>query len=192
MKKILAALCLLGAVNQAQAATAGLDLALSNESANLGIEFTPWGALAASSVANVGALYNERDDLVFYGTMMARGNREVDRNYVTLGAGLKVYAGDVDELDQSVGALAIGGELGLVLVPSANPIDLLFQGFVAPSITTFGDTEKLMEFSAKLRVEIVHSARAYVGYRLLQIDTEDYDDIEIDDNIHVGINIDFY
>ncbi|MDO6460872.1 YfaZ family outer membrane protein [Granulosicoccaceae sp. 1_MG-2023] len=192
MKKILAALFLLAAANHAQAATASLDLALSNESANLAVDFTPPGAVAASTVANLGGIYNENHDLIFFGTLMARGSREFDRNYVTLGAGLKAYGGSVDELDQSVGALAIGGELGVVLVPSANPIDMLLQGFVAPSITTFGDTEKLVEFSAKLRVEIVRSARAYVGYRLMQVDTEDYDDIEIDDNIHVGINIDFY
>lgn len=190
MKKFIVALVLLFCSSTSFAA--GLDLALSNESANLALLFNPPGASVNNSQVTVGALFNDLDDLVFYGSIMALGSGQQDENYYSLGAGLKLYGGDLD-IDQSVGALAIGARAGFYILRNpVNPVDVQIEGFFAPGITSGADTESLMEFSSRLQVEIVRSARAYVGYRLLKIDTKDFGKVEVDDNIHIGISIDFY
>ncbi|MCB1756669.1 MAG: hypothetical protein KDJ38_14195, partial [Gammaproteobacteria bacterium] len=168
MKKTLAALVLLFCSSTSFAA--GLDLALSNESANLALLFNPPGASVNNSQISVGALFNDLDDLVFYGSIMALGPGKYEENYYSLGAGVKLYGGDLD-IDQSVGALAIGARAGFYILPHpVNPVDVVVEGFFAPGITSASDTEKLWEFAGRLQVEIVRSARAYVGYRLMKID----------------------
>ncbi len=188
MKKLIAALAFL--VGSSGVNAAGLDLALSNETANLSFLFNPPGT---ASQVGVGAMFNDADDLILYGTIMAMGPRKYEDKFVSLGAGVKIYGGDLDDLDQTVGALAIGGRVGLPIVRNTvNPVDTVFEGYFAPGITSTGDTEKLWEFSGRLQVEILPSARAYLGYRLVKVDTEDFGKVEIDDNIHLGISIDFY
>lgn len=189
MKKILSALVLLFSSSMSHAA--GLDLALSNESANLAVLFNPPGTVSNSEMS-VGALFNDYKDLVMYASIMATGPGQYNDDYYTLGAGIKIYAGSLDN-EQSIGALAIGGRFGVYLFTHpVNPVDFVFEGFYAPGITSTGDTESLMEISARLRVEIVRSARAYLGYRLMKADTDEFDNVEIDDNVHIGISIDFY
>ncbi len=189
MKKILSALVLL--ISSSMSHAAGLDLALSNESANLSLLFNAPGTVNSSQMS-LGAIFNDYDDLVMYASVMATGPSQYNEDYYSLGAGLKVYAGSLDS-DQSIGALAIGGRFGVVLFAHpVNPVDFVFEGFYAPGITSTGDTESMMEVSGHLALEIVRSARAYVGYRLMKADTKDFDNVEIDDNVHIGISIDFY
>ncbi len=190
MKKIFSALVLIACTSTSYAA--GLDLALSDESANIALLFNPPGASVNNAQISVGGLFNDLDDLVVYGSLLALGPGKYDEQYYTLGAGVKLYGGSLD-IDQDIGALAIGARAGFYIYPHpVNPVDIVLEGYFAPGITSFGDTEKLWEFSGRLQVEIVRSARAYLGYRLMEVETSDFDEIEVDDNIHLGISIDFY
>jgi hypothetical protein len=198
MKKTIAAFVLLASTLACNAvAAAGLDLALSNETANLAVLFNPSTSSVNNSQISVGGVINDVDDIIFYGSIMAQGPGQYGDTYYSLGAGVKLYGGHLDGgddgSDQTIGALAIGGRAGFyILRHPINPVDVEFEAFFAPGITSTGDTEKLWEFTGKLRVEIVRSARAYLGYRLLKVDTKDNGKLEIDDNIHLGISIDFY
>ncbi|HBR96420.1 MAG TPA: hypothetical protein DD979_03460 [Gammaproteobacteria bacterium] len=191
MKKLLAALTLFVASFTANGA--GLDLALSDETANLALLFNPGGDAVSNSQISLGAMFNDLDDLVFYGTLMALGASKYEEKYLSLGAGVRIYAGDLDELDHTVGALAIGGRAGIYVLPHpVNPVDVVLEGFFAPGITSTGDTEKMWEYSARLQVEVVRSARAYLGFRQVRVDVDDVGKVDVDDNFHLGISIDFY
>ena len=50
----------------------------------------------------------------------------------------------------------------------------------------------MWEYSARLQVEVVRSARAYLGFRQVRVDVDDVGKVDVDDNFHLGISIDFY
>ena len=97
---------------------------------------------------------------------------------------------DVTE-SESVGALALGFQAGMVIPSSYNPVELSFEGFYAPSITSFSDAERFGELTARLQVEVMPRARAYVGYRRMLFDTNDADNVRLDRNVHFGLSISF-
>lgn len=66
-----------------------------------------------------------------------------------------------------------------------------FEGYAAPSVTSFSDTERFYEAMARFEVEVVPSTRGYVGYRWMETRLEDVGKYKLDDAFHVGIRIFF-
>lgn len=180
----------------------GLDFALSNETANLSIllnpsyQFTEGGG----SELALGGFVSEQGDKLAHATLMARGFRQSGGTHYSLGAGMKAVAGDIAipavaqraETEESVGAVALGFQLGVLLASSAhNPVELAFEGYLAPSITSFSDAERYAELGARLQIDVIPQARAYIGYRRMQFDTNDYSDVRLDRSVHVGIKLTF-
>ncbi len=177
----------------------GIDLSFSNETANLEY-ITPvrtftrgkrGGQLESSGQLTFGLFFNDLDDAVAHAKLIAVGNQTLTRVPYQLEFGIKAYAGQVDQDDTSVGALAIGGGIKIQRPARNNPIDFKIEGFFTPGITTFGDTESLLEIAARLSIEIVPAAKAFVGYRLLEVENDDNFTLELDDNIHVGVRLQF-
>lgn len=187
----------------------GIDLALSNETAYLSVILNR-DPFLASSVGNraqdggaeiaVGGFISEADDKLVHGTLMARGVRQTADSQTHISAGMKLIGGEIeagpnredDGINETVGALALGFQAGLLLQQSAyNPVELSFEGFYAPNITSFSDAERFGEVSVRLQVEIMPRARAYIGYRRMRFDTNDYEDVQLDRAAHVGLNISF-
>ena len=185
-----------------------LDLSLGSETANLVYIFnndplnrnnTPTGD--GGSELGVGVFFNEDGANLFHATLLARGYRQSASSQYQISAGVKLLGGNVtvenalgsgQDDDETVGALALGFQAGLLLLSGDyNPVDLTFEGFYAPSITSFADAERYGEISVKLQVEIITRARAYIGYRSIRVDTNDFDDINVDRNALVGLNISF-
>jgi len=177
----------------------GFDLSLSNETANLEFlapvrKFTRGnrgGQLQSTGQVSVGFLYNDLDDIVLHGKLVAVGNQTTTRVPYQLEFGVKAYGGNVSDTDTNIGALAIGGGIKIQNPARFNPIDLKIEGFFTPGITTFGDTDSLLEIGARLSLEVVPAAKAFIGYRLLEVENEDAVTLELDDNIHFGVNIVF-
>lgn len=186
----------------------GLDLALSNETAYLSYYFNydplyrdnPVDRDGGSELS-IGGFINEAGDSILHATILARGFRQSRNSQYHVSAGMKFIGGEID-VDESrigslsdadsVGALALGFQAGLLLRPARyNPIDLSFEGFYAPSITSFSDAERFGEISARLQIEIMTRARAFIGYRRLRFDTEDAENITLDRSAHVGLSITF-
>jgi len=199
MKKALAGLALL--LGPLGVNAGGLDLALSNDTANLSLLLNPYQFYeGGGSELALGGFISESGDSLLHATLMARGYRQSAKSQYNLGAGIKAIVGDVEisegELgnteadDESVGAVALGFQAGLLIASSRyNPIELSFEGFYAPSITSFSDAERYSEFSARLQIEVIPQARAYVGYRRMRFNTNDYNNIRLDRSIHIGLKI---
>lgn len=199
MKKVLAGVCLMFGSFGVNAG--GLDLALSNETANLAVLLNPHQFYqGGGSELAVGAFVSEQGDKLAHATLMARGYRQSGGTQYSLGAGMKALVGDVaipavganPETEEEVGAVALGFQVGMLLASSKhNPIELAFEGFLAPSITSFSDAERYSEVGARLQVDVIPQARAYVGYRRMNFDTNDFNNVRIDRSVHVGIKLTF-
>lgn len=200
MKKMLAGLALL--VSSAAVQAGGIDLALSNETANLSVLLNPQALYQQQgSELALGGFVSEEGDKLGHVTLLARGFRTTDTTLYNLATGIKLIGGDVDIPEQlsvnadseRVGAVALGFQIGMQLRTerNINPIDVSFEGFAAPSITSFADAERFTEFSARLSIEVIPTARAYVGYRYLRFDTNDYDAVRLDRSVHLGLKISY-
>ena len=208
MRNVLTGIALL--LGSAQLWAGGLDLSLSNETANLVITLDRDPFLnnqfddqsrtqAGGAELAVGGFITEVGDNLLHATLLARGIRQSANSQYQIGAGMKLVGGEIevgidrgnDESD-TVGALALGFQTIMLLLPSNyNPVELSLEGFFAPSITSFADAERYGEISAKLQFEIMPRARAYVGYRRMRIDTAEFDNIRLDRSAHFGLSISF-
>ncbi|EDY86196.1 YfaZ family protein, putative [gamma proteobacterium HTCC5015] len=71
-------------------------------------------------------------------------------------------------------------------------MSIYLKGFIAPGITSFGDTDSMHEWTLGFDAELAPSARGYIGYREIETEFEQYaGEAELDDNLHVGIAISF-
>ncbi len=190
MRKLLPVAAAVGLMIGNPVHASGLNLALSNETANLEL-FTPFSPLNDGGELSLGIFYNDLDDVIFHTKLVAVGVPTSTRIPYKLAFGAKAYIGEVKEASVDAGALAIGGSINIQYPLGYNPIDLTIEGFFTPGITTFGDTESLIEISASLSLEIVPQAKAFVGYRLLEIEDQSNVNWELDDNIHFGIRFQF-
>ena len=199
MHRKLPVFLLVGLAASYQSQAAGFDLSFSNETANLEV-FSPVSRLTdEGGQLTMGLFYNELDDVLLHGKLLAVGTQMHARVPYQLSFGAKLYFGQLDDInpdpavstDADVGAVAIGGAISIQYPSLYNPIDLSVEGYFTPGITTFGDTETLVEIGARLSIEIVPQAKAFVGYRLLEVDDESNETIELDDNVHFGIRLQF-
>lgn len=206
MKKLVAAAILLVAPVSVWAGS--IDLSLSDETANLVYQFNTdplnrenLTSGNGGSELSVGIFFNEAGDNVAHGTLLARGYRQTASSLYQISAGMRLVGGEIVIVDEqspaheeseTIGALALGFQAGMLLKSgNYNPVDLTFEGFYAPSITSFGEAERYGELGVKLQVEVMPRARAYIGYRRIRFDTADVEKLTLDRSAHIGINISF-
>lgn len=193
LKRIAAILALSMIATQANAR--GLDLRLADETAEL-IYLTESSTFGYGGAdVGIGVLFNEADDLMFSGAAMVTGHGAGNNRALKFGVGAKLSLTILDDrnntvADEEFGALAIGGQIRYV-VPSATPVAFLAEGFVAPKIVSFSGAEQYTEYRFAIELEVTPSARAYVGYRNIEYELENGAEIELDDDPHIGIRIEF-
>lgn len=177
--------------------SSGLDLKLSSETAE--VTFLTQSATFGYGGADIGIglFINENDDFLVNGSIVVSGSGTGDVRALHFGVGGKAYGGRLDlgttspnTDDPSGGAIAIGGTLRYVF-PSSTPFAILMEGFWAPSVTSFSDFDRLIEYRAALELEVTPSARAYVGYRVLEVELDSGFDYKLDDNAHIGVRFAF-
>lgn len=191
MRKLLPVVALLGAFYTSSAHATGADLSLSNESANIEV-FGPMEAIIErGGLASFGVLYNDLDDLIGHLKLVAVGTQINTRVPYQLSFGMKGYFGEISDPSVEVGALSIGGSINIQYPFGYNPIDLNVEAFFTPGITTFGDTESVVEINTRLSIEIVPQAKAFVGYRMFDLEDDNNVNWELDDNVHFGIRLQF-
>ncbi len=145
-----------------------------------------WGG----SELGMGIFYNEADDFVAQMSLMQRRQASVN-NPLTLGVGARLYLGDLDQINQGIAALAIGGEIRYTF-PGVMPMAVYLTGHFAPKITSFSDTEEVQDINLGFQVEILPQTTAFVGYRSLKVDVDKATGYELDDDrVHVGVRFTF-
>ena len=181
----------------------GFYLALSDDTANIFVilnPFSPRSRFPGPQLGNraprgsefsFGGFVNEAGDNLLHATLMARGVNRTRNTQYKLGAGMKIVGGDLD-VDETVSALALGFQTSVLLgFANTSPIDFTLEGFYAPGIASFNDAESYTELAARLQIEVIGQARAYIGYRQLTFETNDFGDQRLDRGMHIGMNITF-
>jgi len=142
-----------------------------------------------------GALINEHNDVIANASILVSGSSKGDVKALHFGVGAKIYGGRIEgpgseSLDAQGGAIAIGGRIRYV-IPTSTPLAVLGEIFYAPEVTSISDFDGLSEYRVALELEITPSARAYVGYRRLEITHNRDADYKVDDAAHIGVRFEF-
>ena len=142
-----------------------------------------------------GAMVNEFNDFIASGSILVSGSAAGDVQGLHFGVGAKGYGGSLEgpgntSLDITGGAIAIGGKIRYIL-PGSTPLAILAEGFYAPEVTSIAEFDGLVEYRFALELEVTPSARAYIGYRNLEVTFRNDIDYEVDDAAHVGVRFEF-
>jgi len=190
IKKNFTGAVLLVAASQVQAR--GVDIRLANEVAAVQYltESSTFGYGGAD--VGVGFLFNDDNDTMFSAEAMVSGNGAGNNRALKFGVGAKLIGTYIKFLDDTMGALAIGGQVRYV-IPASAPIAIMAEGFIAPKIVSFSGADQYSEFRIALELEVTPSARAYIGYRNVSVDITNGNgsDYELDDSAHIGVKLSF-
>jgi hypothetical protein len=142
-----------------------------------------------------GALINEHNDFIASASILVSGSSAGDVKGLHFGVGAKAYAGSIDGPDNSAidadgGAIAIGGRIRYVF-PGSAPLAILGEAFYAPEVTSISDFDGLFEYRVALELEVTPSARAYIGYKQLEVEIDRNIDYDVDDEAHIGVRFEF-
>lgn len=144
-----------------------------------------------------GVLINEHDDVLANASILVSGSNAGDVRALHFGVGAKAYLGILDgpngNVDANGGAVAIGANIRYVF-SSAMPFAILGEVYFAPDVTSISDFDGLLEYRIAFELEVTPSARAYIGYRMLEIEFDNFGrsaDYEVDDSAHVGVRFEF-
>lgn len=170
---------------------AGVDMRLGNNAAEL-IYLTKSSTFGYGGLdIGTGVFFNEDNDLQLNLTGMVTGNSAGNNRSWKFGVGGKLSYANLDRIDESVGALALGMQVRYV-IPSSTPVAFLVEAFVAPSITSFSGAERYIEYRGAIELEVTPSARAYIGYRYMEYRLNGgYNYDEMDSSGHIGVRFDF-
>jgi hypothetical protein len=188
MKKLIAGLGLAFIV--AGTASAGeLDVYLSSQSVQAGYSMDTGKIGYGGGNLIFGGYYDTDHDWQANAGLMVLGTPTADQPF-TYGLGVMGYFSFIDDPDDQVQALTLGG-LVKYHIPAKTPMAVSAQLFYAPEITTFGDGNNFGDFQANYEISFLPSATAYVGYRKTRTDLKNYGYYDIEDRFHVGVRLMF-
>lgn len=169
----------------------GIDLRLSSDAAEFTLltESSSFGYGGAD--VGIGVFFDDNDNVIVNGSIIVSGTGLGNLPGLNFGVGVKAYVGTLDLIDETGGALAIGAT-GRYVFPGPTPMAVLVEAFVAPSVSSLADFEGVTEFRVGLEIEVTPSARAYIGYRDFEVDTDLISaGITLDDEIHFGVRFSY-
>ena len=169
------------------ARAAGIALSLSEETGEFTYLLGSRGFLEGGIDVGFSALYNRREDVLLSAEVISLGQQAELGQPWQLGVGAKLFGARLAD-DRELTAVALGARLGYIIPSRIAPMAFVAEAYFAPSVTAFGDSQRLFELDSRLEVEITPTALGYIGYRLVTARMNDTDDdVELDDNVHVGI-----
>jgi hypothetical protein len=192
MKRVFAVLCLGLAATPALAE--GIDINLSSHA--LRGAFT--GSISQmfprlDGLYEVGVLVGEVEEREYYQAhagLLVSGDAGAERANVVAGLGGRLAVLDVDDVDVTGGALALGGMVEARL-PAYNRIGAVLYAYAAPEASSFGDFEGYLEYAIGLDYQVLRNASLYAGYRQLKVDAKDAGNVTIDNGWHLGLRLSF-
>ncbi|HEX5048728.1 MAG TPA: hypothetical protein VFX89_16570 [Gammaproteobacteria bacterium] len=138
-----------------------------------------------------GFLYNKDDDLVLTGDVLGLiGGREAQsKEGLHFRAGTRMYAAWLDEEDEDIFSVGIGGEAQYTF-GDRRKYGVVLSAFYAPDLFTFGHTDHIIDASLRFQAELAPGTELFIGGRSLKFDT-DLGNRQLDDNLMVGVRYAF-
>ena len=177
-----------GFVNQLQASD--LEVALSSDTAQF--TFRSDSSMIGWGGADLGfsLLYNDADDFLGEISLM-QTSAPSEQNRFTLGVGVKAYLGRIHKTDDNILALGIGGEVRYTF-PGSMPMAVYLRGHIAPEITSFGDTDGIVEYVLGFQVELLPQTIAFVRLGDIEIENNNgFDYSLVDSEVFIGVRLTF-
>ncbi|HEY5604152.1 MAG TPA: YfaZ family outer membrane protein [Gammaproteobacteria bacterium] len=167
-----------------------LDFNLSSESAQLKYATLLGGTNYGRTEMGFGFLYHEDKNYLGEISLLVIDEAGSKSPGLEVGAGMKFFFGDADKPDISLSALALGGQLRY---RHASVPRIIYSAtlFYAPGIVSFQDADQVYELGATIEYEIIPTANVYIGYRLIEAEIKNRDDVEFDDNAIIGLRFKF-
>ncbi|MCP4392392.1 MAG: hypothetical protein GY802_29140 [Gammaproteobacteria bacterium] len=182
-------LCLLFVAAMSTANANDFEAALSKETAQFTFRsdssLIGWGG----SDLGLGLFYNEESDFILHASLLQM-RQASQENPLTFGVGVKGYLGQLDDPDEDVFAFGIGGQVRYTIA-GTMPMAIYLEGYYAPEITSFGDTEEVIDYNFGFQIEALPQTVAFVGIRHLEIEGDEGSYDADDDNIHFGVRLTF-
>ena len=133
---------------------------------------------------DVGHYYNEDDVTVTHLGLHVSGENWSKAGTFDVGLGGRLLLVRSDEEDAS--ALALGAR---VRFSPVHRVGIGGELYFAPDITTFDEATRYTEATVRADYQLLPQALLYVGYRVIEMDFDDVDDVEIDDSFQVGMKL---
>jgi hypothetical protein len=111
-----------------------------------------------------------------------------------LGVGLGLFGARIDESNDELLAITLTGAADYAVDPVFGftyPTRVGLELSWAPNIATFIDGERVLDVLARVEVDLSTWATAFAGYRHLEVDLEDADDVELDSALQAGVRLGF-
>ncbi len=176
----------------AESESQAFDIRLGENSARFIYATEVFGGSLGPSSMEVGVFFNEDNDSLFHVGFFLQ-SESLD-NPFSVSIGTRAYYGDVgngtNQTQTDLGAIAIGGEL--IFTPkNFAGFGFAVNYYVAPSVVSFMDADRFVEYGARLEFSITEQAKLLLGYRNIEVDREDGSNIEIDSSVIFGIGLRF-
>lgn len=166
----------------------GMDLSLSNDTANVGLYSL---RESAQELTNLGVNYFfNRDGDKFadiFGSISRKGM--ANNENLELGVAGKVFYAD-DHSSNNSGYGVMLGVNGRYWLPTELPMAVGGDWLYAPPITSFSKVKNATQADVRLEARILPSAVAYVGYRSLSVEFDKHTQ-HMDSSVNLGVNIAF-
>lgn len=144
---------------------------------------------ASNADVSVAGFFNEDDDIMLNGGLVVSGQPPGQLPF-SFGAGAKAYVFSLDDADEDLAAGALGGGARYT-IPANIPMHVSAEAFYAPEILTTSAGDNMLDFNTRFAVEFIPRTTGFIGYRMLEVDLNGGRDTELDDNIHVGLRLNF-
>jgi hypothetical protein len=163
---------------------------LSNETAQF--TFRSDSSMVGWGGADLGfsLFYNENDDYIGQVSLLQM-RQASEQTPLTFGVGVKAYLGQLDKPDADVVGLGIGGQVRYTIA-GTMPMAVYLDATYAPKITSFSDTEGVIDYTFGFQIEALPQTIAFVGIRHLEFELDGHPDYKADDdNVHFGVRLTF-
>lgn len=133
-------------------------------------------------------LFHHEDDADIYFAGVATKDRMTNFRDVEFGLGGQIGHLDADEIDGTFAAIAVSGRY---LLPDAEGVSLNIGVRYAPDVLTTDDVKSLVNFSSDIAYRVIPKGEIYAGYRHIEIDLKQVDNVTFDESWFAGFRLMF-
>ncbi|WP_148863399.1 YfaZ family outer membrane protein [Marinobacter fonticola] len=173
------------AVATTPALGADFELSLTDDSAKGQVNFTP---TTSDIQGGVGYTYHQGSRHIANIDLHAQGRTAIGNLPTTAGIGMRAIGWDDDHVDG--GAIGLGGFANMN-IPNVPGLSVGGSLHYAPSILSFGDSDDMTSFEARVSYRVIRNAEIFGGYRYLNTELDPSGDINLDEGLMAGMKIFF-
>jgi hypothetical protein len=162
-----------------------VEVALSDESGEIRYRAPTNVGGQDNSEVSYAVFLSEDRDLVASAALLF--GTTLDLGPLTVQLGPQAYAGLLEEENEDVFALSVGGQLRYDLVRSQG-IAIVGSAFWSPDILTFGQADNLTDFMARAEMRVAERVIAFAGYRWFELDLLEREERRLQNELFAGIN----